>query len=90
MNEGLGQVERKPKIPAELNLLEKNLSSTFSLITELNSRLQPVLGVEPVCESEKECPIPTKQTVHDKLNEFNRSLTKCNNKLQEILRLVEL
>lgn len=88
----------RPTEPSKLSQVEqghqsceKSLDSLHGLIATLEQRIQPVLRIEPAtANDDKAYPMPPPQTVFDRLNQQANSIQSACNRVQEILRLLEL
>lgn len=92
---GAGQsqatVERRPMVKEAQDNLNKVIQEMSLRISGLESRLQSVMRVEPTpgCENYKE-QVDNPTTVYDEINKSSRDLDKLNQRLEDILRLLEV
>lgn len=89
---GIGQCEEEPK--AVHSGVARNLQASdnlHALIGELESRLQCVIRQEPCANTDaKPVPQPPSTTVYQKLHENADRIGFACNRIQELLRLIEL
>lgn len=94
--QGLKTISNSPQkelqVPVTLRLLESAVSSAHSLLNELEVRLIPVSRIEPPKPS-NDRDIKVEQppnTVYNIVGKNSQEIQKLNDRLQDILRLLEV
>lgn len=83
--------KQNARIPEAHERIEKTINSLHGLIATLEERLQPALRIEPSnTECDKPCPRPVPTTIYDKINQNCDDVQHACNRVQELLRLLEI
>lgn len=83
--------DRAPKVHSSLELTDKTINSLHSLLGELESRLRCVSGQEPTDNCKEAMPpMPKDPPIYDRIAQQERDVQNAVNRVQEMIRLLEI
>ena len=82
---------KQSQVSKQFNFLEENVQNLESFITTLEKRLEPIVRPEPSNEKLSEgVPTQSGAPLADGLGMYNNRLAKCNSRLRQLNRTLEL